>query len=44
MIRLLIPFAWLAGFIVGYGKAACRDRTVIFWFAFSAGSYFGLHR
>lgn len=44
MIRLLMPLAWWAGFIVGYGKTAFRDRTVIFWVAFSAGFYFGPFR
>ncbi len=44
MIRFLMPFAWLAGFIVGYGKALFRDRATIFWFAFTLGYYVGLRR
>ena len=44
MIRLLMPFAWLAGFLVGYSKAAFRDRTTMFWIAFTLGFYFGMYR
>ena len=43
MIRLLVPFAWLAGFLVSYSKAAFRDRTM-FWIAFTLGFYFGTYR
>lgn len=43
-MRLLMPFAWLAGFLIGYAKALFRDRVTMFWFAFTLGYYLGLHR